>query len=208
MTIQDQGQASGIRLQCCGGNPVPQVVIDGWRTFEVLPESTRDSIWDLLGRTLLAPDSPENELLSEQFCKKHGEDRAKVLEAVRACDYLVRNATALNLPPDVFQQDLNTLSPGNPTAAAVIGSNYEGAKARLRHVIVEDSLADHGKVLVGIDWRVDHVTASDRGAQLDSSVVFLTMRYRDGDTVDRMTLQLTPQALQALKGFADRFSGS
>jgi hypothetical protein len=206
MTTQDQGQASGIRLQCCGGSPVPQVVVDCWRSFEGLPEAARDSIWDLFGQTVLDPDNPANERAAEQFCEQHGVEPAKVIEAVRACDYLVRNATALNLPQNIFEQDLALLSPGNPGAAAILTSRYESVKGNMRRLIVEDSLADHGKVLVGLDWRVDNVTASDRGAQLDSSVVFLTLRYRDSDSFERLTLQLTPESLKGLKGFVDRFS--
>jgi hypothetical protein len=58
---------------------------------------------------------------------------------------------------------------------------------------------------VGLDWRLDSVTASDRGVQLDSSVVLLTVRYRDCDSLKRLTLQLTSDSLRQLKTFVDRF---
>jgi len=73
-------------------------------------------------------------------------------------------------------------------------------------VIIQESLADHGKVLVGIDWREDNVTASDRGAKLNTTVVLLTLRYRENNRVERITLQLTPEAMKELKLFCDRFA--
>ena len=59
---------------------------------------------------------------------------------------------------------------------------------------------------MGIDWRVDNVTASDRGAKLDTTVVLLTLRYRENNRVERISLQLTPEAIRELKSFSDRFS--
>jgi len=54
---------------------------------------------------------------------------------------------------------------------------------------------------------VDNVTASDRGAKLNTTVVLLTLRYRDGNREERITFQLTPDAVRELKLFCDRFTG-
>ncbi len=71
---------------------------------------------------------------------------------------------------------------------------------------MQGTLADHGKVLTGLSWRVDNVTSSDRGADLASPVVFLTLRYQEGKDSDSVTLQLTPESLQELKAFMERFA--
>jgi len=129
-----------------------------------------------------------------------------VVSAMRGCDFLLRQACALDVDTEAFRQDLSALSEGDEQGVEVIVSQYDGAKAELRKVIVQESLADHGKVLVGIDWRVDNVTASDRGAELNTTVVLLTLRYRENNRVERITLQLTPEAIRELKLFSDRFS--
>jgi hypothetical protein len=116
------GAPTGPRLQCCGGNPAPAIITEGWKAFAELPAAARDSIWELLGQTLLAPGDPENEDRVDGFCTTHDAPPESVLHAVRACDYLIRNASALNLAREVFGNDLVALSPGQPEVSGVIAS--------------------------------------------------------------------------------------
>ena len=62
-----------------------------------------------------------------------------------------------------------------------------------------------GVACIQVQREPDTVSASDRGADLQTSVIFLTLRYRDGDEPGRITFQLTPQALSQLRGFMGRF---
>ena len=59
--------------------------------------------------------------------------------------------------------------------------------------------------LIGLDWRVDRVSASSRAARLDTDVIYLTLRYREGDSVDRVTLQLSTKGVRDLRAFLQRF---
>ncbi|UCF83410.1 MAG: hypothetical protein JSV50_19910 [Desulfobacteraceae bacterium] len=170
------------------------------------PEQTRKGIWGLLAPALLEPANPVNKQRIESFSREYGLAEKEVVSALQSCDFLLRQAIALDLDTAVFQQDLTALSGEHQQGAEVILSKYEATKADLRKVIIHESLADHGKVLVGIDWRVDNVTASDRGAKLNTTVVLLTLRYRDGTRLERITLQLTPETIRELKLFSDRFS--
>jgi hypothetical protein len=56
----------------------------------------------------------------------------------------------------------------------------------------------------GVSWRVEHVTASNRGQSLNLPVVTLTVAYREGERQDRITLQLLPDALQELQAMCQR----
>jgi hypothetical protein len=196
-----------IKLNCCQGRPAPVPVVEGWRQFLRLPEQARKGFWGVLLPALLEPANPANKQRIESFSREYGLEEEAVVSAMRGCDFLLRQASALDMGAAPFRQDLAALSEGDEQGAEVILSQYDGAKADLRKVIIQESLADHGKVLVGIDWRVDNVTASDRGAKLNTTVVFFTLRYRDGKRTERITFQLTPDAVKELKLFCDRFAG-
>jgi hypothetical protein len=195
-----------IKLNCCQGRPAPVPVVEGWRQFLQLPEHARKGFWDVLFPALLEPANPANKQRIEAFSREHGLEEVAVVSAMRGCDFLLRQASALDMDTASFRQDLTALSEGDEQGADFIVSQYDGAKADLRKVIIQESLADHGKVLVGIDWRVDNVTASDRGAKLNTTVLLLTLRYRENNRVERITLQLTPEGIRELKLFSDRFS--
>jgi len=195
-----------IRLKCCQDRPVPQPVAEGWKQFLGFPEKAMNSFWGILRLALIQPANPDNRQRIESFCGDYGLKENNMVAALRSCDFLMRQAAALDMDATLFRQDLAALSEGDEQGTEVILSQYEGAKADLRKMIIQESLADHGKVLVGIDWRVDNVTASDRGAKLSTTVVLLTLRYRDANRTERITLQLTPEAIKELKLFCDRFA--
>jgi len=196
-----------IKLNCCQGRPAPVPVVEGWRQFLGFPEQARKGFWGVLFPALLEPANPANKQRIESFSGEYGLEEEAVVSAMRGCDFLLRQASALDMDAASFRQDLAGLSEGDEQGTEVILSQYDAAKADLRKVIIQESLADHGKVLAGIDWRVDNVTASDRGAKLNTTVVLLTLRYRDGKRTERITFQLTPERMKELKLFCDRFTG-
>ncbi|MBE9572864.1 MAG: hypothetical protein IMF11_19745 [Proteobacteria bacterium] len=207
--MEQEGNATRppeIRIKCCQDRPVPQPVVEGWKQFLGFPEKAMNNFWGILRPALMQPANPNNRQRIESFCGDYGLKETDVVTALRSCDFLMRQAAALDMDATPFRQDLAALSEGNEQGAEIILSQYESAKADLRKVIIQESLADHGKVLVGIDWRVDNVTASDQGANLNTTVVLLTLRYRDANRTERITLQLTPEAIRELKLFSDRFS--
>lgn len=195
-----------IKLNCCQGRPAPVPVVEGWRQFLRFPEQARKGFWGVLFPALLEPANPSNKQRVESFSREYGLEEEAVVSAMRGCDFLLRQASALDMDAAPFRQDLAALSEGDEQGAEVILSQYDGAKADLRKVIIQESLADHGKVLVGMDWRMDNVSASNRGAKLNTTVVLLTLKYRENNRIERTTLQLTPDAIKELKLFTDRFS--
>jgi hypothetical protein len=205
MTSPSDPKQSPIRLKCLNGGAVPAPIIDGWKTFLRFPNGGKRGFWNLLTPALIEPNAPSNPELLKRFCQEHKLSEEDVVNALRSCIFLLHQASSVNLGEDLFRQDLMALSVEDTEAPRIIISRYENTKALFRNAFAEGTLVDHGKVLVGLDWRIDNVTASDRGAQLNTSVIFLTLRYREGDRADRFTLQLTPQTLKEMKTFIDRF---
>jgi COMM domain len=203
--VSGESSTSQIRLQCLSGDAAPQPVQEGWQGLMQFPEDSRPGFWELLGSIVMEPNDPSYQERLETFCQTNKLEHPAVMRALQACDFLLRGATALNLDSDLFRQDLMALSNSVEIVPDELLERYQSVQPHLRNRLVESTLTDHGKVLSGLDWRVDNVLSSDRGAQLNSTVVYLTLRYQDGDDLDRITLQLTPSALQQLKAFTDRF---
>lgn len=202
----NKSQTAAIRFRCLGGGPAPPAVLEGLSRLLSFPEATLTGFWDVLTPILREPGNPRNRGPVDAFCRDHGLSEQDMAAAMGSCDLLFRQAAAQNLPGEAVRQDLESLPDGRSEAAALISSRYDALKAGLRAAVIQESLADHGKLMIGLDWRVDTVSASDRGTELNTSVIFLTLRYRDGKQVDRITLQLTPEALTQLKQFTDRLA--
>jgi len=173
-----------IKLNCCQERPAPVPVVEGWRQFLRFPEQARKGFWGVLFPALLEPANPSNKQRVESFSREYGLEEEAVVSAMRGCDFLLRQASALDMDAAPFRQDLAALSEGDEQGVEVIVSRYDGAKADLRKVIIQESLADHGKVLVGMDWRMDNVSASNRGAKLNTTVVLLTLKYRENNRIE------------------------
>jgi len=188
------------------GAPAPAAVVDGYARFQSFSDAARSDIWRVLAPGLLEADLPAARAAFEAFCSDHGVAPQELGAALVALRFLVEGASALNLERAELAEDLARLGDGSGGAAEVLLAHYDEIKGRVRHRIVERTLADHGCVLTGIDWRVDEVRASDRGTDLGISVVLLTLRYREGGEQRRLTLQLTPDGLSQLKAFTNRFS--
>ncbi len=193
-------------LHCFGDNPAPPHLTDGWKQLLGFPKAARDGFWSLLGIALMEPGNPKFHERLEAFCREHALAEKHAVAAIKACDVLLRQASALDLDRERFAEDLAALSDGEQEGPEILLSQYEAVKLELRRRILEGSLADHGKVFVGLDWRVDTVASSDRGAGINADVILLTLRYREGERLERITLQLTPESLKELKLFTERIS--
>jgi hypothetical protein len=193
-----------ILLNCLEGRPAPPTVTEGWRQFGTIPEAAWPHFWLLLAPMLLTPESRSNQELISLFCEEHDVAPQAALAAVGGCELLLRQAAALDLDAAAFEQDLRQLSGGADERTRFVAPRYPEAKKELRKQIFMESLAAHGKVMTGLEWRLDRVQHSSRGNRLDSDIVLLTLNYREGHRQDHVTLQLTREAALSLKAFCDR----
>ncbi|MEA2700647.1 MAG: hypothetical protein QOI66_4918 [Myxococcales bacterium] len=186
------------------GVPVERVVV-GWRMLLGLPPAALRNLWSLIGAALAEPENPENRQLIEAYAQRYDANAGNILGAVRACDFLLRQGAALNLDEASFRGDLIALSGGAPAGIELIMPRYVEVQQQLRGRMLEDTLADHGNVLLGFDWRVDKVQLSNHGQMDETTVVSLNLRYRSGDKHKRLALQLPPAAMASLKQFWNQF---
>lgn len=194
-------------LHSFGGQSPPKYLIEGWERLLGFPSEAQPGFFDLVVAAVFQPADPANRERFDSFRQRHQLPEPDFVAAIQACGLLLRRASAHDLDKEHFSRDVAALSGGRATATEPLLDRYEEIKRHVRQQLVTEALADHGNVLVGIDWRVDQVASSNKGARLNTNVVMLTFRYRDGDRSERITFQLTPQALSELKTFTERIGG-
>lgn len=200
-----QQESRSTPLQCCQGMPAPAEIIDGWNRLTRFPENAVASWWSLLEPALRQGAAFDVGTGVADFAEIHALREGDLLIALHASAFLVNQAAALDLPAGEFRKDLDALSGGAGRAAEVVMKRYDEIRPRLRASIIEQSLLEHGKVLVGLDWRLDQMAASNRGVNLETPVLWVTLHCRDAAGTERLTLQVTPESLGLLKELVARF---
>jgi hypothetical protein len=194
------------RLASFQGEPVPEAVATGWAEFLTWGPSTQQAFVELLVSTVVERDEAALGQALERFCEANGIQGAAALSVLRTCQGLLRHGAALDLEPEDFMEDLRKLSAGESGAMRLVGTRYVPLKRRIREGLLAQALADHGQVLTGLSWRVDRLEGSDRAVGLNAPVVWLTLEVQEGEESRRHSMQLTPDAIQALRNFTARFS--
>jgi len=184
-------------LHSLGGQPVPDEIERDLALLLELPPSARARFWEVLGPCLADPLPDTLEARLDAFCRAHQAPPADLARALKACRFLVWQASSRGLARDVFAADLASLHPSEELADVLL-AGYDAARAQVQRELWRGALLDHGNVLEGVDWRVDHVATSSRGGLLREPVGVLTLRYRAGGKAERLTVQLVPEALREL----------
>jgi hypothetical protein len=192
------------RLASLGGRPPSAELLADLRKLVNLPIPLRGPLSEVLDACLSETMPADLEDRVHRFCARHGVGVDDLGDALSAARVLIRGAAALDLASKAFEADVAQVTPGGADLVAILAPAYEDAKARLRAEMVRASLADHGKVLLGVDWRVDSVLSSQRGLRLETRVAILTFRYQRGGVDERVTFQVTPEVLMELQGVCNQ----
>lgn len=169
-----------------------------WARFVALPERPRQALWELLGPSLGGVDA-EMERRAEAFCRLYGVAPVDLKSTLRVCRFLLTRAAACDLSGEHLAEDTVSLGPGDGQSAATLISGYGAVRGLLRRAVAEEAMFEHGKVLVGLDWRVDRMIASGQAPGLDFPVALFTMRLREGGRDERVTFYVAPEAVAQLK---------
>lgn len=205
-TTADEASAAPapIRLYALGGGEAPPDLGADLLCLGRLPEEASQKIWQVLAPSLVDTISKETEQLLDLFCAAYRVSEDDLGRALKACRFLIREAAQRDVPAAALADDLDRLCPGAPLVKEVVLAGYEPAKQHLRHEILKAAIADHGKLLTGVRWRVDAIQVSERGAGLKQPVALLTLHYREGAEAGRVTLQVLPDMMGELHGACDK----
>jgi hypothetical protein len=205
-TPADPPPPARVTLRCLAGGQPPLELGRDLNGIAALPLAAKQRFWEALGPSLSEPLSSSIEGQLDAFCRGLGAPKAELARALKACRFLVREASKVDLPRAALAEDLAALG-ANSEAQAILLGGYEKAKAFVRAEILRAALVSHGKLLVSADWRVDSVLGTAGGARLDAQVVLLTLSYQEGERRERITLQVAPEALRELKKMCEELLG-
>lgn len=195
-------QTPGPALRCLRGAAAPRAIVDDIKAVEALPDPARRQLYRVLGPCLGEEVADIDEPI-ERFCQEFGISGVELARALKACRFLLRHAATINMTAQEFGDDLLALGDTGALKEA-LSNGFDVAMKIVRDEIMRAALADHGKLLERVDWRVDQVTMSNRGEDLRLPVTVLTLGYREGGRHERITLQLGPDALRTLRVMCDR----
>jgi hypothetical protein len=184
-------------LHSLGGQPAPPDIAKDLAKILDLPAQAKAHLWEILGPCLVdpLPDSIEGKV--DAFCRALEAPPGDLAVALKASRFLLMQAGARGLPRERFAEDLAALS-SDTEVRDVLLAGYDAAMKLVQHNLLRDALLDHGNVLSGVDWRMDQVTTSNRGGQMQAPVGVLTLRFRTGGREERLTVQVVPEALREL----------
>lgn len=199
-TVADRagGPSRARRLFCLGGGEPPPELGDDLRRLLRLPAEALQGIWRVLAPSVAETITPETERLLDEFCAAHAIDEDDLARAVKGCRFLVREAAQREVTADALAEDLERLCPDEPLIKELVLAGYEPARKQIRQELIKAAVSDHGKMLVGVRWRVDAIQASDGAAKLRTPVAMLTLHYREGAETGQVTLQVLPDMIEEL----------
>lgn len=204
VTAQPTSTLAAPPLRCLGGQPAPVDIAADLALLPDLPPAARRQLYRVLGPCVResVPEAMPAQL--DQFCRELDVDAAALARVIKASRFLLRQAAMLDLGEADLAEDLAALG-DTGEIRATLSPGYEAVKKVVRSEVARGALADHGKVVERVAWRVDHVTSSNRGENLNVAVAVLTLGYREGERQEQVTLQLPPDALAELAAMCQRF---
>jgi hypothetical protein len=184
------------------GQPGPDELAPALRGLLELPESVQSELGSLLGPCLepLPEDQLENRI--GRLCRRHELDPRVVVPAFKAVVVLFRSAVAEACGPEEMAQDLRAID-ASGRVEALLSPIYGEAFPQLRMRIAQESIAAHGPVATGIEWRMDTLGSSSRGKKLNVPVALMTFGYQRAGQSDSFTIQMLPDAVARLRDICD-----
>ncbi len=198
------------KLLCIDGTECPETIPSDLAALRALPPSAQAAFWEVLEPCLAPAPGADADRAIEAFARQHRAVGGLIAEALRGCRFLMYEAARRDLDRLSFAADLGTLLASDvadgqaESLRTVLLSRYDDAKQRLRREIVSRSIADHGRLLTGADWRVDRIAASQHGRAIDAPVALVTFSYREGSEQKRLTFHAELGMMLRLKQICEQ----
>ena len=186
-------------LRTFGGRPAPDGIAADLRTIMLLRSEVREKYFDLLAPNLAAELGQDEAAYTMKWLQNHNVDPYASAPSVKACRTLFREAARNDVSADVFADDVASLVAEEPELVTTLCAWFDKAQPLLRKEIVVHTIARHGNLAKAIDWRVDKITTSKRGKNINTAVAVLSFQYREGSSDKTVTLQFLPELLKELQ---------
>jgi hypothetical protein len=168
------------RLRCLDGGQPPANLIQDWRAYQGLKAAARNALLEFIQQVYSLPLGRE---LAERVAKlahQIGIEPIRAQNVLNSCRFLMGQGVYAGTSAEDFRKDLELLSPKTSDGVDEFVAHYEHFAPFRRGEVIQKSLLDHGKVMTGVDWRIQTVHASSHANLLETPVVLLTLNYASG----------------------------
>jgi len=197
--------SEAVALRSTNGELAPPELAAGLALFLELPASVQDSYAEVLEANLGPVVDDRAETFIKRYCRRHEIEPERLAPSVRALRFLFTEGVTAGTDREAFIDDVKALLPPAP-ASVLLGRLlplFDAAFPRLKHAAAFLSVAEHGRVVRAVRWRVDVIKASDHSARIDLPVATLTFQYQEGPNAGQASYQLLPeQAAELQKALA------
>ena len=185
---------------------VPPELPAALATLALLPGPARARLPALLSELVAA--MPEDQLDHRliRLCRNADLDPERLAPPLKAARFLFRHAASAGAGVAELRRDLESLCP-DAAAQEFLARIYEAVLPSLREEIAAASITAHGKVLAGVEWRLDAIAASNRGRGLQVPVALVTLHFQDRGTSGSFTVQMLPAMVKELRDACDALLG-
>ncbi len=193
-------------LKCLDGQPAPNELVRRWRRYLELPGRVHAKIWEVLTPILLEIPQEQKAQHVTGLASTWGVEASDLSLAAEGCHALLLGATARGMDAADFDADLKTLGgeADVPVARAALIEGYDRASNIIRQQLVAKSVAEHGKVLTGLNWRIDRILSSGHGVELNTPILMMTLHYEDAGEKRHITFQMSDRVLKMVRDFCDK----
>jgi hypothetical protein len=166
-----------------------------------LPADVRSTLSEVFEAFLVPVLDDRAETFLKRYARRYEFEPARLLPAAMAVRLLVTSAVKASVDSAAFAADVRLLvgEPGGTALLELLVPLFDAAYPRLREAAVFQSVAEHGRVVRAVRWRMDTIRASDHGLGLDVPVATITFQYQDGPNRGQASYQLLPEQALELK---------
>lgn len=203
------GESPPVGLRCLRGAPAPPDLAAGLATLLGLPASVLDSYAEVLEANLGSSIDDRAETFTKRYCRRHDIEPERLAPSVKACRFLFMRGVEAGTERHDFIADVESLLPPPEArlALARLVPVFDVAFPRLRRASAFLSVAEHGRVVRAVRWRLDVIKASDHGARIDVPVATITFQYQEGPNAGQASYQLLPEQAAELRRALDAIEG-
>jgi hypothetical protein len=194
-----------VSLKCLGGKAAPAELGGELASLLELPATIQDTWAEVLDANLAPVLDDRTETFMKRYCRRYEIEPARLAPAAKACRFLFLQTLRAGLDRPDFVADVRLLLP-EPEASRVLDlllPIFDLEFPKLRRAAVVMSIAEHGRVVRGVRWRMDLVQASNHSMKLDVPVATITFQYQEGPNAGQASFQLLPEQAAELRRALD-----
>ncbi len=192
---------SGIALACLMGAPAPADLAGNLACLLALPEEVQAAYSEALQANLQPVIDDRVETRMKRFCRRFEIDSEQLAPSIKACRFLFTSSVKAGASREDFIADVKALLSEDKATMVLdrLIPLFDEAFPQLMQAAAFQSIAEHGKVVRAVHWRMDVIKGSDHVMKLDMPVATITLQYQEGPNSGQASYQLMPEQAAELK---------